>query len=128
MQIFSHENQTTTEFSFTKEGNFMKTIIGKDFIAMQCTPNPAKFLNWMVSDEIKEEKKQEEEKLKMLKIISFWELQKASECFCGSFNDEHYKKVLSYKSRYFTEAFTSTSRIPKVKLKTTFPNGHVQNI
>jgi len=121
MVLFSHDNQTTTEFSLTKEGNFMKTIIGKDFVAMQCTPSPTKFLNWMVSDEIKEEKKQEEEKLKMLKIISSWELHKAYECFRGAFHLDHYKKVLNYKALDLTETFTNTSRIPKVKLKTIYP-------
>lgn len=99
----------------------MKTIIGKDFIAMQCTPSPGRFLEWMVSDEVKEEKKQEDEKLKMLKIISSWELHKAFECFRGSFNNDHYQKVLNYKSLLFSETFSESSRIPKVKLKTIYP-------
>lgn len=121
MHLFNHQTGTHTEFSMTKEGNFMKTIIGKDFVAMQCTPSPARFLEWMVSDEVKEEKKQEDEKLKLLKIISSWELHKAFECFRGGFNLDHYKKVLNYKTLYFTETFTNTSRIPKVKLKTIYP-------
>ena len=77
----------------------------------------------MVSDEIKEERKQEEEKLKLLKIISSWELPKSIGCFRGAFNDDHYKKVLNYKSLLFSETFSESSRIPKVKLKTIYPNG-----
>lgn len=121
MQLYNHQSKTTTEFSTTKEGNFMKTVFAKDFILMQCTPNPARFLEWMIQDEIKEEEKQQEEKLKLLKIISSWELHKAFECFRGGFNLDHYKKVLNHKVMYMTETYTNTSRIPKVKLKTVLP-------
>jgi len=121
MQIFQHHNQTSTEFGITKGGNFTKSISGNDFAIVYCTSNPGRFLEWMVSDEVKEEKKQEDEKLKLLKIISSWELHKAFECFRGGFNLDHYKKVLNYKALDLTETFTNTSRIPKVKLKTIYP-------
>lgn len=123
MQLFNHQTGPHTEFSFTKEGNYMKTIIAKDFIVMKCTPNPGLFLEWMVSDEVQQEQKKEEEQLKLLKMISSWELHKAYECFRGSFNHDHYKKVLNYKSVMFSETFSETSRIPKVKLKTVYPDG-----
>lgn len=125
MQIYSHDNQTTTEFSTTKEGNFMKSITGKDFAIVYCTSNTQRFLNWMVSDEIKQEEKREEEKLRLLKMISSWELHKAYECFRGAFHLDHYKKVLNHKTLSFTETFSETSRIPKVKLKTIYPNGNL---
>lgn len=121
MQVYQHHNQTSTEFGVTKGGNFTKSISGNDFAIVYCTSNPGRFLEWMVSDEVREEKKQEEEKLKLLKIISSWELHKAFECFRGGFNLDHYKKVLNYKALDFTETFTINSRIPKVKLKTIYP-------
>jgi hypothetical protein len=120
MILFSHENKSTTEFGVTKGGNYTKSITGKDFAIVYCTSNAERFLNWMCSDEIKEEKKQDEEKLKLLKIIGFWELHKASECFRGLFDNNHYQKVLRYKSLEFSETFTQ-SLIPKVKLKTIYP-------
>lgn len=121
MQVYQHHNQTSTEFGVTKGGNFTKSISGNDFAIVYCTSNPGRFLEWMVSDEVKEEKKQEEEKLKLLKIIGFWELQKASSCFRGSFDIKQYTKILNHKALSFTETFTNTSRIPKVKLKTIYP-------
>lgn len=122
MKVFQHHHQTTTEFGTTKSGNFTKIITGHDFAICYCTSDPGRFLEWMVSDEVKEERKQEEEKLKLLKIIGFWELQKAAGCFRGSFDNDHYQKVLNYKSRLISETFTADiSRIPKVKLKTINP-------
>lgn len=120
MKVFQHHNQTTTEFGTTKGGNFTKTITGYDFAICYCTSNAQRFLEWMVSDEVKEERKQEEEKLKMLKIISSWELHKAYECFRGAFHLDHYKKVLNHNALNLNVPI-SESRIPKVKLKTIYP-------
>lgn len=123
MQIYSHENKTVTEFGVSN-GMFSKIIVGKDFSIAHTTTNTEKFLGWMIEEEVKEETKKEEFQLRMLQIISAWECPKQIECFRGSFNNDHYKKVLAFvsdTSNMVTETFTNTSRIPKVKLKIVYP-------
>lgn len=119
MILFSHKDQTETIFGVSC-GNFNKTVIGKDFAIAYVTKNPTKFLSWMIEEELKFEKKQEEQQLRMLSIISFWELNDGYTR--GGFNNNHYQKVVSRKSELIDYTCTqSYSRIPKVQLKTIFP-------
>jgi len=122
MKIFSHENQTETTFGITINGNYSKIVHGKDFAIAYVTPSVHRYLNWICEDEIKKEVKRENDKLHLLKCISFWELAKASGCFRGQFDCKQYAKILENKSQLVEATFTGTcSRIPKVKLKTIYP-------
>lgn len=97
MTLFT--NNTQVEYGVTQDGWMQQAISSKDEVMIRATSNVNKYMSWMLNEEIEKESKQEEEKLQMLKIINWWEMPKqASEFFRGSFDLDHYQKVLKAKS------------------------------
>jgi hypothetical protein len=92
-------NKTIT-YSITPRGNFMRTIETKvqgiDIMVSHSTSDASQFLGLMLCDEAEKQREKHKRELFLLKSISFWERHDEN-TISGSFNLEHYKKVLAAK-------------------------------
>lgn len=95
MQIIT--GNKTIEYSMTTGGSFMRTISlpdGRKIIhSAKCT---AKMLGLMMYDEAEKQRQEFIRKFNLMKAISFWEMHDEI-TITGSFNREHYYRVLKAK-------------------------------
>ena len=90
----------TIIYSITERGSFMRTIDtkvnGVDVKICHATTDVSKFIGLMLCDEAEKQRQKYMRELFLLKAISFWN-RHDQDTISGSFNLEHYKKVLAAK-------------------------------
>ena len=97
MRTYNHKEGTTTEFSVTPNGNFIATVATNDKVLIRTTPEVSKFVTWMMGSSCPLEESEEDRKISLMRMISWWEMPTAKSR--GSFNVELYNRILSIKKQ-----------------------------
>lgn len=95
MIIISGESEI--EYGTTPGGQFFeKHTIGKGVGIVRITPDPERFLRWMIQSEVNEEFENKHREY-LCNILAEWWPMKNFNTFRGSFNKELYLKIIQAK-------------------------------
>jgi hypothetical protein len=97
MMIFSGD--TVTEYGLTPAGQFFEMHqVGKTVAIMRTTPDPERFLRWMIQSEVDREL-EDEQRERLIKVLQIYWTLIDGDILRGSFNKELYLQIIEVKRK-----------------------------
>ena len=97
--MINYEGNIKVDYAVTPKGSYMQIITMPVGVVVMASTNVDTFLKRLLQSEVDREERNEKRKFYLKKLQNFWSSKCHSENVRGSFNVEHYNKVLLAKSK-----------------------------